>query len=321
MRSALVLLCLALAAPASALELEVSAQPPLEGLAARVRAIDTDAVDRALAGAGLALPPVVRISLVPNADPVAASAPPWVVGLAFGREDIVIFPERVGSYPYDSLESVVTHEIAHLALNVAAGGGALPRWFHEGVAVSVESGWGITGGTRLLLAAFSEPRLDDLRRLFASESQLGNADAYLLATALVEDVRERHGAAVPGAIAGRVAAGIAFPRAFELETGETPDTAAERAWAGYRRWTRWLPIVTDPWSFIVLLALLAFAAQRRRRAERRRQWDDEDGRGSGSDGRWSVVDGRGFSVRGSDHQPPTTDDRPPTTDHRPPTIH
>ena len=273
------LLLVTLAAPAQALELEVFAPPALAPLAARVRAIDQAALDAALASAGLAVPPVIRISLVPEGDPVAASTPRWIVGLAFGREDIVIFTDRIGGYPYDSLESVVTHEIAHLALNVGAGGVPLPRWFHEGVAVSVESGWGVTGGVRLLLAAFTEPQLDDLRRLFASDSQLGNADAYLLATALVADLRERHGAAVPGAIAARVATGVPFARAFELETGEAPDDAAARAWAGYRRWTRWLPMLTDPntlWSGILLLALLAFIVQRRRRAARRRRWDEED---------------------------------------------
>jgi hypothetical protein len=275
----LLFVLLILAAPAYALELEVSAPPALAPLAERVRAIDQDALESALAAAGLPVPPVIRISLVPEGDPVAVPTPRWIVGLAFGQQDILIFPGRIGSYPYDSLESVVTHEIAHLALNVAAGGAPLPRWFHEGVAVSVESGWGITGSLRLLLAAFAEPQLDDLRRLFSSDSQLGNADAYLLATALVADLRERHGSSVPGAIARRVASGLAFPRAFALETGETPDDAAGQAWAAYRRWTRWLPIVTDPnslWTGILVLALLAFIVQRRRRAARRRRWDEED---------------------------------------------
>jgi uncharacterized membrane protein YdfJ with MMPL/SSD domain len=70
-----------------------------------------------------------------------------------------------------------------------------------------------------------------------------------------------------------------FAEAFRAETGITPDRAADDAWAGYRRWTEWVPAVTSPsaaWGVIVLLALAAFVAQRRRRLRRRRQWDEED---------------------------------------------
>ena len=137
-----------------------------------------------------------------------------------------IFPGRIGSYPasypYDSLESVVWHEVVHLALSGQAGGRPLPRWFHEGVAMSVEKGWGVSSQARLLLAAVSNPSLSDLGRLFASSSQPETASAYFLAAALVSDIRERHGAATPGVIVDRVARGVPFAQAFALETGETP---------------------------------------------------------------------------------------------------
>ncbi len=103
--------------------------------------------------------------------------------------------------------------------------------------------------------------------------------AYLLSALLVHHVRGRYGAAVPGAIARRVASGTPFDDAFRAETGVTPDQAADAAWAGYRRWTEWVPALTSPsaaWAVIVLLALIAFVAQRRRRIRRRRQWDEED---------------------------------------------
>ena len=154
----------------------------------------------------------------------------WIVGLASGSADIAIFPERIGSYPYDSLESVVWHEVVHLALSAQAGDRPLPRWFHEGVAMSVEKGWGVTSQVQLLLAAGGSPGLADLERLFNAGTQPESASAYLLAAALVSDLRQRHGAAVPGAIVDRVARGAVFAEAFALETGETPDEAAARAW-------------------------------------------------------------------------------------------
>jgi hypothetical protein len=267
------------AAGARQFELTVDAPPALAAMAARVREIDAAAFERSLSRAGLDLPPRVLITLVPNADARARGAPPWVVGRAFGTGRIEVFPERVSSYPHDSLESVVLHEIVHLALNARAGGRPLSRWFHEGVAVSVEAGWGLGSQVRLLWAAAREPAIDDVTALFESDAQPDTTTAYLLAAALIEDVRRRHGPAVPGAIAGRVARGASFDRAFEAETGETVHQAAGRAWAAYRGWGRWLPIVTGPsalWGWILALAFIAFCLRLRRRARRRRLWDEED---------------------------------------------
>lgn len=260
------------------LNLTIEAPPSLALVAGRVRNIDRQQLAAALARAGLDLPPRVHVTLLPEDDARARATPRWIVGRAFGSYDVVIFPDRVGSYPYGSLESVVWHEVVHLALSAQAGGRPLPRWFHEGVAMSVEKGWGLTSQVRLLLAAVRDPGLADLGRLFDAEAQPETASAYLLAAALVSDVRQRHGAAAPGAIVDRVARGTPFAHAFELQTGDTPDEAAARAWALYRRWTSWIPVVTSGsavWIAILALAFIAFMSTLRKRARRRRQWDEE----------------------------------------------
>src|SRR5690606_9192445 len=114
---------------------------------------------------------------------------------------------------------------------------------------------------------------------FSSASRSDTSDAYLLSALLVHHVRQQYGAAVPGAIAARVRMGTAFPEAFVLETGVTPEAAATAAWSAYRRSTAWVRAVTSPsaaWTAILVLAFAAFAAQRRRRARRRRRWDEEE---------------------------------------------
>jgi hypothetical protein len=96
---------------------------------------------------------------------------------------------------------------------------------------------------------------------------------------LVADLRQRHGADLPGAVARRVAAGEPFERAFEIETGDTPDGAATRAWAAYVRWTTWIPALTSAsalWLVILAVATAAFVARRRRRARIRRRWEEEE---------------------------------------------
>lgn len=261
------------------LDLTVETPASLAPAAERVRRMDRQPLAEALARAGLAIPPEIRVTVIAEEDPRARATPAWIVGLASGQRDIAIFPERIGSYPYDSLESVVWHEVVHLALAAQAGNRPLPRWFHEGVAMSVERGWGVTSQVRFLLAAGGSAGLGDLERLFNSETQPETATAYLLAAALVSDLRQRHGAAVPGAIVDRVAHGAGFAEALALETGDTPEEAAARAWGVYRRWTSWIPAVTSAislWIGILVLAVFAFVATLRKRWRRRRQWDREE---------------------------------------------
>ena len=262
-----------------ALTLTIEAPPSLNSAAERIRRIDRQNLAAALETAGLEEPRAIDVALVPETDPAAQRLPPWVVGRAFGVRDIVIFPARIARYPYDSIESVLRHEVVHLALTAGAGARPLPRWFHEGVATSVEAGWGAADQFRLLMAVLAEPTINDVSGLFRSETHPETELAYLLATALVSDARERHGADLPGRIATRVAAGVLFGEAFAAETGETPDEAAAIAWRSYRTWSRWVPTLFSAsamWTLILLLAVVAFLAQMRRRVQSRKRWADEE---------------------------------------------
>jgi hypothetical protein len=237
-----------------AAELTIDAPPSLAASAESIRAVDLARLQSDLRRAGLDLPGRITVAMILDGDPRARAVPPWIVGLADGPSDIVIFPERVLPYPYDSVESVFRHEVAHLALHARAGGAGLPRWFHEGVAMAVDQGWGMEGRLRLLLEMAGNPGTAELARLFASRAQPEAAQAYGLSAALVADLRRRHGAMVPGAIAARVAGGAPFAEAFTSETGETPDLAASRAWSVYVRWTNWVPTLTSGsavWALIL----------------------------------------------------------------------
>jgi hypothetical protein len=272
-------LIVASSASVGAWELTIEAPPSLAGAASRLERVDPQPLERVLQRAGLVLPRTVRVALIVEDDPRARATPVWIVGQAFGSEDVLIFPERMASYPYDSLESVLRHEVVHLALFARASGRPLPRWFHEGVAVSIETGWSVADNLRLLVAAARGPAIADVTRLFQSETTPDTTEAYLLATALVDDLCRRHGAAIPGAIAARVAQGLPFARAFELETGETTDQAAAHAWATYRRLAMWLPFLTSGtalWTVILALSFVVFFFRLQQRARRRRLWDEED---------------------------------------------
>ena len=129
MRILVLLLLLVSWVPAGAQTLSVEAPPSLAWAAARVEAVDRDQLAEALSRAGLELPSEVRVTLLAEDDPTSGRVPPWVVGVALAPRDVLILPERTSRYPYDSLESIVRHEVAHLALAARAGGEPLPRWF------------------------------------------------------------------------------------------------------------------------------------------------------------------------------------------------
>lgn len=250
-----------------------------DAVASRIRAIELSRLEADLGRVGLEMPPRLEVALIRESDERARGVPRWVVGLALEPDGIAIFHERVLPYPYDSLESVFRHEVAHLALSARAGGQPLPRWLHEGVALSVDRGWDTAGRLRLLLEMTGNPATADLTKLFAAGTEPDTAQAYGLSAALVADIGQRHGTDVAARIAGRVAAGISFTRAFVLESGDTPDQAAERAWRGYRRWTMWVSAMTSEmaiWNVILALAIVAAIVQARRRARRRAHWDETE---------------------------------------------
>lgn len=119
----------------------------------------------------------------------------------------------------------------------------------------------------------------DISRLFAAAAYPDTSQAYLLSAALVNEIRQRHGRDVQARIAAAVAQGTAFEPAFFAVTGEPVDAAADRAWRGHRRVSRWVPVITSPsavWTLILALAVVAFLVSARRRRGRRRRWDEED---------------------------------------------
>jgi hypothetical protein len=131
LQAALVARLLATDLTAATTELTIIPSSP-SAAASRIGAIDLDRLGADLERAGLTLPPRIVVTLIEEADPRARGVPDWIVGLALEPDEIVIFPGRILSYPYDSIESVFRHEVAHLALSARAGGRTIPRCFTRG---------------------------------------------------------------------------------------------------------------------------------------------------------------------------------------------
>ena len=262
--------------------LTLEAPERLRGVAGRIGRLDPTRLTAVMRLVGLDDPGGrIRVALVPEDTRLARDAPPWVAAFADPEHDlIVLFPDRIGSYPHDTLEIVLHHEVAHILAARAAGGGRLPRWFGEGLASVAERSWGIGNRSRFLWATLvaGQPTVTALEGLFAGGAR-DAARAYVISHALVRDLLRRHGPGVVRRILAGVAAGAPFDYAFADATGTTVRGAARIFWRTSGGWEEWITFVASPftlWTLIATLSLAAIWRHRRRRAERRRQWEAEE---------------------------------------------
>jgi hypothetical protein len=261
-------------------ELSIIAAPGLEAAAKGLARLDTAKLVTVMQMVGLSdAGPPITVILTPENSDVARGTPSWVAGFADGdRGVIVIFPSRTPSYPYDSMEELLHHEVAHVLIARAAPSADIPRWFHEGLAMALERTWGIRDRSELALAVVGGRR--SLAALDADfrGSATSAARAYGVAGAFVADLISRHGPGFPARVLASLAVGAPFADAFSRATAMSL-AEAERVFWRESWWYRVLPWLTSTfavWMGIVALAVVA----RRRRAARRRalreRWEIEE---------------------------------------------
>jgi hypothetical protein len=268
-------------APVRPPSLDIRAPAGLEPQVARLERIDRSRLLAVMRLVGLEEPgPPIRVVLLPEDSPAAREVPRWIAGYAVGSGFVVLFPERTPPAPYESMPELLQHEVAHVLINRAAGGRRVPRWFHEGVAIAAERAWHL--GDRALLAyevAFGgRVPVRSFDRLFAA-GEGTQVRAYRLSGALVQDLRERHGADLPARVLASMREGRDFDDAFLEVTGRTVDQAGEEFWQRRWLWTTWLPWLTSAgavYAGIAALALLAAVRVHLRRRARRAEAAEED---------------------------------------------
>src|SRR5947208_2887707 len=103
-------------------QIMVEAPPGLEGTAAQLRSVNPSRLASVMRLVGLTDPgPPVRVILAPEESTAPGIVPPWVSGYAVGEQGvIVLLPGRVPSYPDSSLQDLLSHEMAHVLVSLAA---------------------------------------------------------------------------------------------------------------------------------------------------------------------------------------------------------
>lgn len=223
----------------------------------------------------------ITIVLMPEGSPLANETPSWVAGYARGdRRTIVVFPERVPSYPDRNLDQLVRHEIAHLLIWQVSGGRSIPRWLHEGIATVAAREWGMEDQARYAVSAFGAgpSSLVQLDRAFRGPGPEVRR-AYALSAAFVRFLRSEYGPDLPGRLLSGIGSGQTVGAAFRSVTGRSLAQAEHRFFKEQRFWNLWVPFLTSPvalWMGVTLLALVAILQRHRRNRELHRRWDEEE---------------------------------------------
>lgn len=258
----------------------IEAPESLQPIATRLTKLDARIFLRTMAFLGLTHPgPPIRVILAEEESPMARQVPGWAAGFALShRSTIVVFPRRVLNYPYDSLEGVLVHEMAHILTYRAAAGHPLPRWFDEGLAMIAARSWEYEDQARLVWALVTHKRvsLDELNQLFLQDHPTARR-AYLLAHAVTLDILDHAPPEFPKQLLGLVRQGLSFDEAFSRAALFTLQHAETNFWNRQTRWNRWIPVVTGTgmlWLGITLLVFLAFVRQRRRATRIQKEWEE-----------------------------------------------
>jgi hypothetical protein len=259
-----------------------AAEPRDEALARR---LEGDAAEvLAAVSRRLDLPPPPRVTVVVADDVPRTPAeearlglrgvPAWAAGVAQPEQArIVLFARRAASYPHTDLRGLLAHEGAHLVLGFnLPPGAAVPRWYHEGLAMVTERDLSLTDAFELArMQIFGAPYPLDALGGGWPLSPAGARRAYAESLSVVSFAE---GASYPGAPRRLVSAmrdGLPFPRAFNLAYGMSLEST-EYLWRQNARLTYLqAPLL---WAGAIIqagLGLLAIGAYLRARLRRRRR--------------------------------------------------
>jgi hypothetical protein len=268
----------------------VAAAPAWEAQAKQI-AVEAPAVVTRVARR-LDLPPPPEMLVVVTGDPPRTAAeeqrlglegvPPWAAGIAeasTGR--IVLFVREAASYPHRDTNGLLAHEVTHVLLEASVPRGArIPRWYHEGLALSSERATSLEDALELAWSlAWSRPlpllALQDDWPAGETDARAAYAQALSMVT-----MAEQH--APPGGarrLVTRLRAGEPFDRAFTIAYGLDPEILAS-LWYREARW-RYLvrPAFWAALSFNGLLGalgLVAVVVARQRRRRRMAEWTERE---------------------------------------------
>jgi hypothetical protein len=229
----------------------------------------------------------IRVAL--NPEQMQALAPPksplpgYADGVAFPKAGLVLLtltaPE---TFFRPDMNRVLTHELSHVALERAVRGGAIPRWFSEGVAVHqagesslarIQTLWNATlRGQLLSLQELSTSFPRDHSQVDLAYAQSADFVGYMLEGQDEQDHFQ--------ALLRELALGRPFAEAVQA-TYHVPLSYLEREWRStlqrhYGRWPALFMGLTVFWVLGAALLAVAYVRTRMRHRATLRRWAIEE---------------------------------------------
>ena len=212
----------------------------------------------------------LTIHLVSHAGMVAKATgmPTWVSGVAHSPSGEIAISMHDPDGSRSDLETLLRHELVHVALHRATGGAELPRWFHEGVAESLANEIDLMRAEALAGAVFGRgvPALDNIEAEFrgdARQASVAYAAARDFATWLrYPDPDEAHFRQ----LLSQLRNGREFEQAF-VDAYGIPLEELDRQWrTGLFGRFVWFPLLgSGSLPFLLLGPAVAYAWVRRRK--------------------------------------------------------
>jgi hypothetical protein len=212
--------------------------------------------------------------------------PDWGAGCAFPDRGVIVLRNPVTAPDPLHMEDVVVHEIGHVAAGRVLSGVHVPRWFHEGIAMTLAGEWRLPRSSVLSGASASGGLipLDELAVGFpadAADAMLAYSESFYAVRFLMEEA----GPATPAEVLFGIAAAGSFEDGVAALSGRTLRVFERDALASFRGRFGW-GVFLSRWNvmFVVLaLVLLGGGAVRLARSRRLlREWElEESGRSRG----------------------------------------
>ena len=205
--------------------------------------------------------------------------PEWGGGGTVGRNLIVIPVDRA-AVPSLDLPRIVVHELTHCALERAYGRISLPRWFHEGLAMTLSGELSLEEGLTLSRAVFTRrlialDSIDFVNRLGAAGATLAYSESH----AAVEYLITTYGIdGIPDLLRSMRETGsfdTAFRKVFGFSTPEFDRMVRNHLYDRYH----FLFLAGDAsllWFLAALLVIAAFIVIRIRNTRRKQRMDEEE---------------------------------------------
>ncbi len=206
--------------------------------------------------------------------------PDWGAAAAVPRRRLLAVKSPDAFNLNRSLNELLAHEFAHLAVAEKAGYKAVPRWFDEGLAMYVSMEWSWSDNLAMSRAAvFGQylplNEIDRVNSFGASKAHVAYAQSYLA----VEYLFDQYGPEAVRDFLDGIADGLGPDRALRVAIGRNLERFESELKIYLHRHYNIVSLFMDTIYFWVALAavvVIAGISQLKKRREYYRKWEDEE---------------------------------------------